>query len=78
MNIFKHINVKIFILSLLMGLFAVYLFMPDMRIIKVYPTTDNVSMLQYKDQADTCFSLKQDRVECPENENEITKIPAQS
>ena len=61
-----------------MGLFAVYLFMPDMRIIKVYPTPDNVSILQYKDQADACFSLKQMQVECPENENEITKIPAQS
>lgn len=78
MNIFKYINVKLFILSLLIGLFAVYLFMPDMRIIKVYPTPENVSLLQYKDQTDTCFSLKQQEVQCPENENEISKIPAQS
>jgi hypothetical protein len=78
MNIFKFINVKLFLLSLFIGLFAVYLFMPDMRIIRVYPTPENVSILQYKDQTDTCFSIKQSEVTCPTNENEITKIPVQS
>lgn len=77
MNIFKFINVKLFILSLLIGLFAVYIFMPDMRIIRVYPTPENVSILQYKDQTDTCFSLKQTEVSCAENKNAITKIPIQ-
>jgi hypothetical protein len=78
MNIFKFINVKLFILSLLIGLFAVYIFMPDMRIIRVYPTPENVSILQYKDQTDTCFSLKQTEVSCSEHKDNITKIPIQS
>ena len=78
MNIFKFINVKLFILSLLIGLFAVYIFMPDMRIIRVYPTPENVSILQYKDQTDTCFSLNHTEVSCSEYKDDITKIPIQS
>ena len=78
MNIFKFINAKLFILSLLIGLFAVYIFMPDMRIIRVYPTPENVTILQYKDQTDTCFSLKQTEVSCTDNADAITKVPFQS
>jgi|TARA_X000000950_G_scaffold288250_1_gene404115 hypothetical protein len=52
--------------------------MPDTRIIRVYPNPDNVALLQYKDQTDTCFSLKQTEVECPKNEGDIAKIPAQT
>jgi len=78
MNLFKYINVKIFLISLFIGLFAVYISMPDMRIIKVYPNPDNVALLQYKDQTDTCFSLKQTEVTCPSNEGDIAKIPAQA
>jgi hypothetical protein len=78
MNIFKFINAKIFLLSLFIGLFAVYIFMPDMKVIKVYPTPENASVLQYKDSTDTCFSIKQEEVQCPSNENDIAKIPVQS
>ena len=78
MNFFKFIIVKFFLISLIIGLFAVYITLPDMRIIKVFPTPDNASILQYKDQTDTCFSLKQTEVNCPLDENDITKIPIQS
>ena len=78
MNIIKYINVKIFIISLLLGLFAVYIFMPDMKIIRVYPTPENAEVLQYKDKTNTCFSIKQTEVKCPTDENKIKKIPMQS
>jgi len=78
MSLFKYINVKFFLISLFIGLFAVYISMPDTRIIRVYPNPDNVALLQYKDQTDTCFSLKQTEVECPKNEGDIAKIPAQT
>ena len=51
--------------------------MPDLRTIYVYPTPENVSILQYKDKTGTCFSFKQEEVECPQDENEISKVPAQ-
>lgn len=68
----------VFIISLIIGFIAVYYTMPDNRIIYVYPTPENVHLLQYKDKTDSCFSLEQVEVKCPVNENEITKIPIQN
>ena len=78
MNLFKYINITVFLISLAFGLFAVYITMPDTRKIYVYPTPENVALLQYKDKTDTCFSFKQTEVTCPKNENDISKVPAQS
>ena len=78
MNLFKYVRLDIFILSLAFGLFAVYITMPDTRKIYVYPTPENVGVLQYKDKTDTCFTFKQTEVTCPTNESEISKVPMQS
>ena len=78
MGFFKFINIPIFLISLAFGIFAVYITMPDTRKIYVYPTPENVSMLQYKDKADACFSFKQEEVKCPKNESEISRIPVQA
>lgn len=74
----KYINVPIFLISLAIGLFFVYVTMPDTRKIYVYPTPDNIDILQYKDKANSCFKFKQTEVTCPKNENEIAKIPVQT
>ena len=50
MNIMKYINVPIFIISLAIGLFIVYITMPDMRKIYVYPTPENVDKILFKEQ----------------------------
>jgi len=78
MWVFKYINASVFLASLVFGLFAVYMTMPDTRKIYVYPTPENVSILQYRDKTNTCFSFKQNEVTCPKNESEIAKIPVQS
>jgi hypothetical protein len=77
MGVFQFINARAFFLSLVVGLFAVYIFMPDMRTIYVYPTPENVSILQYKDKTGTCYSFAQEEVTCPTDVNEISKVPAQ-
>ena len=51
--------------------------MPDLRTIYVYPTPENVSILQYKDKTGTCFSFSQEEVICPTNPSEISKVPVQ-
>ena len=56
MGLFKFIDFKIFLFSLAFGLFAVYMIAPDMRKIYVYPTPENIDVVQYKDKTDTCFS----------------------
>ena len=78
MGVFRFIDMKILLVSLALGLFAVYITMPDQRLIYVYPTPENVDVMQYKDSTDTCFSIKQTEVACPINEKDIAKIPIQA
>ena len=78
MSIFKYVKLDIFLLSLAFGIFAVYITMPDDRKILVYPTPENVSVLQYKDKTNTCFSFKHVETKCPDNKNDITNLPVQS
>ena len=78
MGLFQYIKLNVFIISLAFGLFAVYITMPDTRKIYVYPTPENIDVLQYKDKTDTCFKFKQNEVACPKNEAEITKLPVKS
>ena len=76
MRLFSYIHFPIFLISLILGLFAVYITMPDTKKIYVYPTPENVDILQYRDKTKTCFSLKQTEVKCP-SESMISKIPMQ-
>tara|TARA_Y100000992_G_scaffold280747_1_gene228032 strand:- start:594 stop:830 length:237 start_codon:yes stop_codon:yes gene_type:complete len=78
MNIMKHINVPVMIVSFLIGLAAMYLFMPEDRKIIVYPTHENAEILQYKDKANNCFSIKEQNVTCPKDSSQISEIPVQS
>jgi len=42
----------------------------------VYPTHENAHLLQYKDQANNCFSIEETEVPCP-RQNEISTVPPQ-
>jgi len=69
----KFINLPIFIVSFLIGLFAVFYSMADnMKKVYVYPTPDNVRILQFKDNVDNCFEFKETEVVCPKDESKIT------
>lgn len=78
MSFFKFINFYVFLVSLAVGIFFVYIFESDQRTIYVYPTPENVDSIQYKDATGTCFAIKQTKTACPANENEISKVKAQS
>jgi hypothetical protein len=51
--------------------------MPDLRLIYVYPTPENMDILQYKDKTDTCYSIKSSDVECPSDPDDIASVPIQ-
>jgi hypothetical protein len=51
--------------------------MPDMRKIYVYPTPENIAVLQYRDNTNSCFEFNQKEVACPRDESKIKKIPVQ-
>ena len=77
LNFIKFINIPVFLISLAIGLFVVYITVPSPRIIYVYPTPDNTEHIQYKDYTDNCFTFESELVECPQNKKEITDIPVQ-
>jgi hypothetical protein len=74
----KYINLQAFIISLSVGLFFVYILGPDIKKVYVFPTPENSGKVQYKDDADNCFTYKASEVTCPTNESMINDIPVQS
>ena len=78
MGLSKYINVPIFLSSLAVGLFFVYIFEEDKRKIYVFPKPDNYESIQYKDRTGTCFSIKQEKTQCPKDVSSILSIPAQN
>ena len=77
MGILKYINIPVFIISLAVGLFFVYIYQAEKRVIYVYPKPDNVDYIQYKDATGTCFNIQQTATKCPADKD-ISKIPAQN
>ncbi len=73
MSLLKYINIPVFIISLALGLFFVYVFSDEKRKIMVYPTPDNVNTVQYRDESGTCYEFKEKEVKCPANEADIAK-----
>jgi hypothetical protein len=73
-SILKYINIPAFIISLAIGILYVYTVAPDMRKITVYPTPDNVDIVQYKDSAGACFKYKQKDTKCPADSSKITQL----
>lgn len=77
MNLFKYINIQVFIISLALGIMAVYITAAPTRQIFVYPTHENAGLIQYRDKTKTCFSIEEEEVTCPTNSSGISKIPVQ-
>jgi hypothetical protein len=73
----KFISVPIFIISLAIGLFFVYISQPKNRPIYVLPTPDNINSIQYKDKSGTCYEFEQEIIKCPVNKNLIENYVVQ-
>ncbi len=48
-----------------------------MKKVYIYPSPENVNKVLFKDKADNCFLFEQEIVDCPEDENLISKLPIQ-
>jgi hypothetical protein len=73
----KYIDLPIFILSLAVGLFYVYISGSDVKPVYMYPTMENMNTTQYKDNANNCYVYKMEEVACPTDPSEIESIPIQ-
>ena len=67
----------VFLISIAVGLFFVYLSQPSPTTIYVYPTPDNIDRVHYKDKADNCFQFEAQEVSCPSDRTTIKSIPVQ-
>ena len=73
----KYINLPVLIISFAIGIFAVYITVPDKKKIMVYPSPDNVQYIQYKDKAGNYFQFRESKQKCPKDAKDISKIPTQ-
>jgi hypothetical protein len=76
--IFNYISLPVFLISFAIGLLFIYLMGPEMKTIYIYPSPENVDKILFKDKADNCFNFKEENVECPKDNNLISKIPIQA
>lgn len=76
--IFDYVSLPIFIISLAVGLFFVYIMGPEMKTVYIYPSPENVDKVLFKDKADNCFYFKPVEVDCPTDKSKITNIPIQA
>lgn len=76
--ILNYISLPIFLVSFAIGLLFIYLMGPEMKTIYIYPSPENVDKILFKDKADNCFNFEEEIVECPKDENLISKIPIQA
>ena len=73
----NYISIPIFLISFAIGLFFIYILGPEIKTIYIYPTPENIDKILFRDKADNCFSFEQLIVDCPKDENLISKIPIQ-
>lgn len=75
---FDLISFPAFLISLVIGLFIVYVFNPTPNVIYVYPTPENIDKLQYKDYANNCYEFISKEVKCPNDKKLMNIIPVQT
>jgi hypothetical protein len=73
----KYISIPAFLLSLIVGLFFIYILGPDIKTILVYPTPENIDKILFKDKGDNCYSFTKTEIDCPADESIISSIPIQ-
>jgi hypothetical protein len=77
MDLKKYINIPVFLFSLALGVIFVTVYDQNKRVIYVYPTPENEDIVQYKDAADNCFEVRQEKTKCPAKSSKIKQIPVQ-
>ena len=73
----KYISIPIFLISLMVGLFFVYILGPDIKTVYIYPSPETMDKVLIKDKSDNCFRFNQVEIKCPSDAGSISHIPIQ-
>ena len=73
----RYISIPIFLISLIIGLFFVYILGPDIKTVYIYPSPETMDKVLIKDKSDNCFHFNQLEVKCPSDAGLISRIPIQ-
>lgn len=71
------IHLPTFILSLILGCIAIYIFRSNKKTIYVFPTPENMDKIIVKDKSETCFAFKAKPTVCPKDKSKIKGYPIQ-
>ena len=74
---FKYIDLRVFLVTLAIGMLYIYISDEYKHTIIIYPTPDNINEYQFKDKTNNCFSYKMNEVKCP-SEDKYHKIKIQT
>jgi hypothetical protein len=76
-RLLSFISLPIFIVSISIGLFFIYITESPKNIIYVYPTPKNVKQIQYKDKMNQCFQYESIEKKCPKDRSQIESYQVQ-
>jgi hypothetical protein len=74
----NYISLPIFLISLAVGLFVVYIFGPEKKVVYVYPTPENIKKMLIRDKTGGCFKYEPTEVDCPSNLESVFSPPIQT
>jgi hypothetical protein len=74
----NYIDLRIFMVSLAVGLFFVYILGPETKTVYIYPSPENITKILFRDKAEQCFDLKPQEVQCPKDSSLFASIPVQT
>ena len=75
---FKYIDIRVFLISFIIGLLYIYIAEEDKKVIIIYPTPDNIKEHQYRDKTNNCFTYDLKEVNCPLDDNLLHNIKIQN
>ena len=72
-----YISIPLFFVSFVVGIVCIFIFGPETKTVKMYPSPDNYEELIYQDNADQCFHMFPKEIDCPSDKNLIQDVPIQ-
>ena len=73
----KYINIPVFLISLVLGAFFIYISAEPTETVLVYPTPENAGKHEYIDKSGNCYRYHAERMPCPKEKKLLQRIPIQ-